>query len=99
MIEMRMGEQDLVNEVNAVTVLELQQRRHHAHAHVDQGMTDDPAVLPLDERVGHVGLPVGIARSTFVGARALQAELDPEGGLDAVDSQQKLCAYFVHFAT
>ena len=60
MVEMRMGEQDLVDDVDAVAVLELQQRRHHAHAAVDQRVPHDLAVLPLDERVRDVGLPVGI---------------------------------------
>ena len=79
-----------MNDVYAVAVLKFQQRRHHAHAHVDQRVADNLAVLPLDERVRHVRLTVRIGRSTLVGARAFQAELDPERRLDAVDPQQKL---------
>ena len=35
-----MGWQHLVNDVNAVGLLELQQRRHHAHAAVDERVVD-----------------------------------------------------------
>jgi hypothetical protein len=58
-----------------------------AHAHVNQRVADNPAVLPLDEGTGDIGLPIRIIRPTFVGTRAFQTELDPEGGLDAVDPQ------------
>ena len=49
-------------------------------------MTDYLAVLTLNERVGDVGLAVRIDSSALVGARAVEAELEAEGGLDAVDT-------------
>jgi hypothetical protein len=49
MVEVRMGEEYFMNNVDAVAVLELQERRHHAHAHVDQSVADDLAVSPLDQ--------------------------------------------------
>ena len=44
MVEMRMGEQNFVDDMNAVRVLEIQQRRHDAHAAVDERVPDDLAV-------------------------------------------------------
>jgi hypothetical protein len=94
-----MGEQDLVDDMDAVAVLKLQERRHHAQAAVDERVTQNLPAVVLDQRVGDVCLPVGIGRSTFVGARALQAELEPESGLDAVDPQKKLRGWNVHGTT
>jgi hypothetical protein len=96
MIEVRVCEQDLVDHVDAVALLELQQRRHHAHAAVDERVPHDRSVLLLDERVRDVGLPIGIAAPAFVGPRAGKAELDAEGWLDAVDPQEKPGSRFIH---
>ncbi len=73
--------------MNPVALLEVQQRRYHAHSAVDQRVPDDLAVLPLDQRVRDVGLTVGVTSPTLVGTRAVEAELKAEGGLDAVDPQ------------
>lgn len=89
MVEMRMGQQDLVDHVHAVALLELQERRYYARPAVDQRVPDDLAALPLDQRVRDVGLPVGISDSAFGGARAVQAELNAQGRLNAVKPQEK----------
>ena len=69
MVEVRMRQQHLVDDVNAVRALEFQQRRHYAHAAVDERVADDRPLPPLDQRVGDVRLPVWIG-AAFVGPRA-----------------------------
>ena len=49
-----------MNDVDAVGVLELQQRRHHAQTTVDERVPNDLPILPLDQGIGDIGLPVGI---------------------------------------
>jgi len=89
-VQVRVGQQHLVDHVHAVALLELQERRDHAHPDVDQRVPHDLPVAPLHHGVRGVGLAIGIAVSCLVGARAVLPPLEPEGGLDAVDPQQQL---------
>jgi hypothetical protein len=43
-----MGKQNLMDDVDAVGVLEIQQRRHDAHARVDECMPHNLAIPPLN---------------------------------------------------
>ena len=78
-----------MDDVNAVCMLELQQRRNDAHTAIDERVPDDLAILPLDKRIRDVRLPVGVSGPTLVGTRAVEAELETESRLDAVDPQKK----------
>ena len=60
MVEVRMGEQDLVNYMHTVALLKLQERRHDAHAAVDELVPHDLALQPLAERVRDIGQPARI---------------------------------------
>ena len=97
MVEMRMAEEHLVDDVDAVAMLELQKRGHDAHAAVDERVMDDRPLPPLDERERHVGLPIGVTSPSLVGPRTVHAELEAKGRLNAVRPQQKFGGGRIHF--
>jgi hypothetical protein len=95
-VEVRVRQQNLVDDPDAVPCLQFQERWHHTHADVDERVADDLRASLADQRERDVRLPVGVDGTNLVGPRAVVAELDTEGWLNPVDAQKELTVRRTH---
>jgi hypothetical protein len=84
-VEVRVAEQDLVNDVDVLGVFEIEEGLHHAQTGIQERVPVENAVrAPLNQRVRNVRHPVRVGGSNLVAVGAVVPELGHPCTVNAV---------------